>query len=118
MLTEEYGKPISGGYGPTDYSLIPLHMVDALRRYVFERRQPGHFLTAILENDLMEAVGRADKHNIVAIPAWCALLYNDTPAPCHGSPEKVRAWLDAKTVRSFSIINETNRVPAPEGGAS
>jgi hypothetical protein len=92
VLTEEYGKPITGGEGPTSYDLIRPDMVDALRRYVFRGVLPGDFLTAVLENNLQEAVGHADHDNIRAIPAWVSLIYNDCPSLCWGSREAVAAW--------------------------
>jgi hypothetical protein len=68
---------------------IPEHMMTG---YI-ERGVPvGDFLTAVLENNLSEACGRADDDNLENLPAYVAYLYNEAPSPCHGSPEKVRAW--------------------------
>ena len=70
---------------------IPVHMMASLTGYI-ERGVPvGDFLTAVLENNLSEACGRDD--NLENLPAYVAYLYNEAPSPCHGSPEKVRAWL-------------------------
>ncbi len=65
----------------------------ALVRYVEQRIKPGGFLTAVLENNHMEALGRADSYNRATIHQICTYVYNDMPHTCHGSPEKVRAWL-------------------------
>lgn len=76
-----------------DWSLIPPHMHEAVRRYV-ERHEPvGDFLTAVLSNDLRGAYSRADSDNIVHLPDYVTFLYNYVPAPCWGSPEAVKAWL-------------------------
>jgi hypothetical protein len=73
--------------------LVPAHMWDAVTGYYLHRYQPGSFLTALLSNDLMGAMGRADEENAARIKDWCTFLYNFTPAGSHGSPERVRAWL-------------------------
>lgn len=52
----------------------------------------GDFLRAVLSNDLLEAVGRADYYNIRTLPAIAAYVYNELPSPCHGTPTKVREW--------------------------
>ena len=52
----------------------------------------GDFLRAVLSNNLMEAVGRADEDNIRVLPAICAYVYMELPGHCHGSPERVSEW--------------------------
>lgn len=52
----------------------------------------GDFLRAVLSNDLMGAVGRADHDNIRVLPAICSYVYMELPGPCHGSPEIVSEW--------------------------
>ena len=39
----------------------------------------GHFLTAIVENNLMEACGRADTANTLCLPIYAMYLYNYAP---------------------------------------
>lgn len=73
--------------------LIPEHMRGAIRRYYFDGISPGGFLTAVLENNLMEALSRADDENRNALPAYGTFLYNYVPAESYGSPAKVDAWL-------------------------
>lgn len=72
---------------------IPAHMYGGMKRYILHGIPPGSFLTAVLSNDLMGALGKADEDNRVALHAYGMFLYNDAPSPCHGSPEKVRAWI-------------------------
>ncbi len=71
-------------------------MLAALLRYTEEHCKVGDFLTAVLENNLSEAVGRADDENLANLPAFVSYLYNEAPAPCWGSKEKVKAWLGEK----------------------
>ena len=72
---------------------IPARMMQALTRYVDDHCPVGDFLTAVLRNDLREACGRADEENLANLPAFVAYLYNEAPAACWGSAEKVAAWL-------------------------
>lgn len=72
--------------------VIPERMGPALDAWINEGRLPGEFLQAVLRNDLREAVGRADAGNLIALPAYIGYLYNEAPAACWGSPEKVAAW--------------------------
>lgn len=55
-------------------------------------RPQGSFLTAVLCNDLKNAVGCADEQNRRDLADIVQFAYNNLPAPCWGSPEKVMAW--------------------------
>lgn len=74
-------------------SRIPDYMHDAIVLYIAHHIQPGHFLCAVMSNDLVEAVGRADDTNQRLIPEYVKFFYNDAPSECWGSPDKVTAWL-------------------------
>lgn len=72
---------------------LPEHMVGGMKRYLFDRIEPGSFLMAVLVNDLKEAVGRADhinKQRLGDIVMFCA---NGLPNIAWGSKEKVEKWL-------------------------
>jgi hypothetical protein len=71
---------------------IPAHMLTPLLSYIERGAPVGHFLTAVLENDLQEACARGDSENLRNLPAYAAYLYNEAPSQCHGSREHVRAW--------------------------
>ncbi len=75
------------------YDRLPEHMRDSARRYVEDGEPVGSFLRAVLENNFVEALGRADTQNRAAIFAWSAWLYNEAPMDAWGSPEKVTAWI-------------------------
>jgi hypothetical protein len=68
---------------------------ESLDRYVQYGIMPGGFLTAVLENDLFEAVGRADAYNLATLADICRYVYNDMPSSCWGSPEKVDRYVRA-----------------------
>lgn len=73
-------------------SAIQTGMHGAIARWVVWGIRPGDFLLALLSNDLMEAIGRADDFNRVAIPEWAKLLYNWCPSGCFGDQDTVLAW--------------------------
>lgn len=68
---------------------------ESINRYVEHGRECGGFLTCVLENDLMGAMGRADDTSRLNLHAICQYVYNDVPFNVHGSPERVRAHLQA-----------------------
>jgi len=72
---------------------LPSHMIGSVKRYVLRGIGGGSFLTALFSNDLIGAIGKADAENQEAIGAWAQFLYNSIPGNCHGSPEKVAAWI-------------------------
>lgn len=77
-----------------NYDLVPGHMRDGIQRYLENGVPPGHFLTALLSNDLMEAFGRADETNRAAMWDWVVFLYNETPSDSHGSSENFQRWIE------------------------
>lgn len=75
--------------------LVPDYMWGGVERYFVNRIRPGHFLTALFSNDLMEAFGRADDTNTANMRQWCQFLYNYAPRRSYGSPKNVHDWLTA-----------------------
>lgn len=72
-------------------------MQQSLTAYRDERRKPGGFLTAVLENDLQAACEKADhlnRLNLFDLLAWCT---TELPTSCWGSRERVNAWLGKET---------------------
>ena len=76
-----------------DYTRLPEHMREGMQRYVEHGQRPGKFLNAVLENDLMAALGYADSRNLPRLYDFGSFLYNKVPTACYGSPEKVTAWI-------------------------
>ncbi len=72
---------------------IPERMRGGLARYLMHGIAPGHFLMAVLTNDLKGAVSRGDDENQRLLPEYVTFLYNRTPSGASGSVEKVRDWL-------------------------
>ena len=67
---------------------------EGLRRYVKDGIKPGSFLTAILCNDLLSAVGHADSVNKSRIHEYVKYLFNEVPGSCWGSPETMQSWME------------------------
>ena len=72
---------------------VPAHLHNGLANYVANHQSVGDFLTAVLENNLSGAVGRADEASWRGLGAVVSWLYNEPPSGCWGSPERVKAWL-------------------------
>jgi hypothetical protein len=66
-----------------------------LRDYIERGRPTNHFLTALLENDLMTCLGRADGRNRAALDDYCMWLKSYAPGQSYGSRGKVEAWIAA-----------------------
>jgi hypothetical protein len=76
--------------------MIPQHLRDSFDRYAQHGIPCGDFLNAVLENNLMESFGRADVQNRFILFDICSYVYNEMPYSCHGSKEKVKAWIESK----------------------
>lgn len=76
-----------------DLSLIPEGMRDVVFNYVVYGLQPGHFLTAVLTNNLKEACARGDETNLAALVNYVRFFYWAVPIACWGSEEAVARWL-------------------------
>jgi hypothetical protein len=81
--------------GPPDWRTIPDYMRDGIKMYI-ERgiAHPGGFLTAIIQNDLKEAVRRADDTNRRLLANYVDFFYNYAPIDCWGSPDKMAKWIE------------------------
>lgn len=76
--------------------LCPEGIVESLQRYVDHGISPGGFLCAVLDNDLKEAIGRADHINLPLIPHIVAYCHSEIPSYSWGSPGCVDRWLRLK----------------------
>lgn len=84
----------------SDYSKLPYNLQSGMQLYIEKGFRTGHFLTAVLSNDLLGAVSRADDTNIKLLPAIVRWLYNEAPSNCWGDVKKVQAWQG--TVKEFT----------------
>ena len=79
-------------------------------------RPVGHFLTAILENDLYMAVGRADEENQEALADYVKWLYHYAPMTCWGSRENVKNWYDKKLTERQARIHKLEDLERQDNG--
>ena len=75
--------------------MIPQGTMNSLIRYRDHGYPTGDFLRAVLSNDLMEAIGRADVNNRIALSEICVFVHNEMPSQCHGSRKKYMAWIES-----------------------
>ena len=83
-----------------NYAGLPEGLQGGMKRYIEDGISTGHFLTAVLSNDLLGAVSRADGTNIKLIPEIVRWIYNEAPSNCWGNRERVQAWQG--TVKEFT----------------
>jgi hypothetical protein len=77
-----------------NYEMLPEHMREGMQLWVERGIDPGDFLMAVLQNDLMGALGKADSTNIDRLKDYGMFLYNEVPSDCFGSLENVSAWME------------------------
>ncbi len=86
-----------------NYSVLPVSARGGMRRYIENRIEPGFFLRAVLENDLVGAFGAADEDNREDMSLYASFLYKELPGRGPGSPwgsrEAVEAWLHPPGVK-------------------
>lgn len=63
-----------------------------MRRYIEQGILPGHFLRAVICNDLVEATARADIVNSYRLHDFGLFLHYYVPPAAWGSEEKMRNW--------------------------
>jgi hypothetical protein len=66
--------------------------VDSLYRYWKYGINPGHFLIAVLSNDLFGAWSRADEFCKADMDLIVKFVYNKLPGDCWGDKERVLTW--------------------------
>lgn len=73
---------------------VPRHLIPSLVEYVVDRCPTGRFLEAVLSNNLIETMQRADNSSLAGLVPLMSFIKWHIPADCWGSPEKVKAWLE------------------------
>lgn len=70
--------------------------IDSLKLYQDHKIPTGSFLEAVLSNDLMGAMRRADEYSKMNLYNIVYYIYNEMPSNCWGSGEIVSKWLSDK----------------------
>lgn len=81
----------------SEYDTIPLPSRDALIMHILYGIEPGGFIDAVLCNDFMYAVQKADGENIKLLRVYANFLYNYAPHACYGTVKDVEHWRDRRT---------------------
>ncbi len=87
--------------------MIPLYIKNSLVLYVKTRRPTGGFLRSVLENNLSEAIIKADASSLANIKEIVLYILTDMPTPCWGSDKKVEEWLactDQKEIKKYETF--------------
>tara|TARA_R110000751_G_scaffold71196_9_gene144025 strand:- start:224 stop:529 length:306 start_codon:yes stop_codon:yes gene_type:complete len=80
---------------------VPSHLLNALVHWGKQEYITGDFLGAVLSNDLMEAIGRADNSSMASLKHIAMFINNELPRDCHGSKETVAEWR-----RGFNVLSD------------
>lgn len=72
---------------------IPEHMREGIVEYIMTGRPVGHFLTAIIENDLFCAAAHADVDNRWLLANYAQFFYAHAPVACYGEAHKRDLWI-------------------------
>ena len=86
---------------------IPPAIKRAIDLHEQEGRTCGSFVTALLQNDLREAVGRADRYSMDAMKEIMQYLDWEIQGRCWGSPSAVKEWRECGGLK---------RIPKGESG--
>jgi len=74
------------------YDQVPSRFLDSLDAWAKTARPTGSFLRAVLENNLFEAVGRADSEAAEALRGIVTYVNCQLPGGCWGNKEVVEKW--------------------------
>lgn len=91
LYVEVYRKVFSPSWADGLQRLIPERMHGGIIRWVCFGIRPGNFLSAVVDGDLFEAVGRADDENKEKLADYVAFFYNYAPSGCFRA-ERAKDW--------------------------
>tara|TARA_R110000744_G_scaffold114766_1_gene214698 strand:+ start:109 stop:369 length:261 start_codon:yes stop_codon:yes gene_type:complete len=79
-----------------EYLDAPVHILDSINRYVEDGLEPGGFVKAVLSNDLVDALNKADTASLSGLKDILKYCIWKIPPECWGSRAKVDAWIICK----------------------
>lgn len=77
-------------------SVLPEDLKESIDAYVEHGRPTGGFLEACIDNNLSQAISRADEVSLQALPAVCGYLYNECQASSWGKAGSFKSWIELK----------------------
>ena len=81
-----------------------MQALNAIHFYIVNGTPLGGQLTAVVQNDLKNAMGMADIARRRVLFAIVSYLYNDVPSCCWGSKEKHDAWMALDPVERDDVV--------------
>jgi hypothetical protein len=78
-------------------------MKESITRYVENGVPTGSFLEAVLSNDLFGAFSQADETSRTHLQELVRHIYWNVPSGCHGSPQKVTAWIRHRGLEGLKL---------------
>lgn len=82
---------------------LPANLKESIDQYVEQGVPTGDFLRACINNNLCDAVGRADERSMKAIPVIVSYLYNECPGNCWGSAGAWEGWIEEKRKQRAAV---------------
>lgn len=71
---------------------LPEQLRGQIAGWVHEGRQTGRFMEAVIANDLLSAVTRADDECLSLLLDIVRFMHNEVPSECWGSPALADRW--------------------------
>jgi len=81
---------------PKTLSGIPDYMHPGIERWIEQGIEPGNFLRAVFQNDMVNAALFADDENLVSFRAYALFLTNHAPNDCWGDLRTYNKWAKIK----------------------
>lgn len=92
--------------------LIPADaLLNGLERYRNDGIATGSFLRAVLENNLIDAVKRADETSLASLRSLVFTIDEHLPQAAYGSPAAVEAWLNMTPEQRLPHLRAYTRKP-------
>ena len=73
-------------------TMLPRHMRAHVLAWIERAVPPGHFLSAVIRNNLALSYAHADPQNKEALQAYSQYFFNYAPSDCWGSDEAFEYW--------------------------
>ena len=101
---------------------IPAPVLHAIQRYAVTGGATGHFVNAIMRNDLFDAVARADGESLAALREIIWYVYNQLDCRCWGPKNKksteVEEWQDKQGIVGMEMAQEASRTATATSSTS
>lgn len=91
---------------------VPSYMHDGLLKYYIDGIEPGDFLEAVIKNDFVTAVCKADENNRTSLRDWGWVMYNEIPTVARYQ-EGYDFWIQIGGYRGF-ITKEIEKLDKEE----